>query len=217
MRVLLFTVLLFSALSGYTQSRIYLAGGLTTSIGGSADTFTATTTTLPSFDLELEKKIVGSMSLLTGASLFGVGYSYDGTGFAANSSSFKANYAAIPLMARWNMFNKNKFYFDFGILTSYLVNARLKETYPKFSVPQTAEGDIAAYSNRLLVSAKFQETFAINRFSISLFFIVTFKGQSTVKNLEDHWPLNRQQSTYLLSNGYSDFTVFGLKLGVRIK
>ncbi len=217
MRAFLYSILLFSIYSTHAQSRIYISGGVATSLGGNADTFTASSPTLPWVDAEYEKKVVGSMSLLTGVSLYGVGYNYDGTGFATNTSNFKANYLAVPLMARWNMFNKHSFYFDFGIVTSYLVKANLKETFYKFNTPETAEGDISQYSNRILIATKFQETVAINRFTIALFFMITFKGQNTIKDLPEHWPLNQQQSTYLLSNGYSDFMLFGLKLGVRIK
>jgi hypothetical protein len=217
MKTLLYIILLLSVSALYGQSRIFISGGIATSIGGNTDTFSSNSLALPWLDVEYEKKIVGSMSLLTGVSYYGVGYNYDGTGFASNTSNFKANYIAIPLMARWNMFNKHTLYFDFGVVTSYMVKANLNETFYKFSVPQTAEGDISGYSNRILIASKFQVTLAINRFMISPFLMLTFKGQNTIKDLPEHWPLNQQQSTYLLSNGYSDFMLAGLKLGIRIK
>ncbi|MEJ0056639.1 MAG: hypothetical protein WDN75_13890 [Bacteroidota bacterium] len=216
MKKFLFIILLLPAFASHAQSRIYISGGVTTALGGSIDTYSGSSA-LPSFDVEYERRIVGSMGLLTGISFYGVGYDYDGTGFASNTSNFRADYLAIPLMARWNMFNKQSLYFDFGMVASYMAKANLKETFYKFNVPQTAEGDISGYSNRILLGAKFQETIAFNRFTVSIFMIISFKGQNTIKDLPEHWPLNQQQSTYLLSNGYSDFLLGGVKLGVRIK
>jgi hypothetical protein len=199
------------------QSRIFISAGLSTSLGGTIDTFTASQKTASTIDIEYEKKIIGSMSVLTGLSWYGVGYTYDGTGFASNTSAFHADYLGVPAMARWNMLNKNSSYLDFGMITSWMAQAHLVENYTRFGFPQKAEGDIATYSNRLLIGAKFQETFLFNRFTLTLYYIVIFKGQNTVKNLSEHWPLNQQQSPYLQSNGYSDYSMLGFRVGIRLK
>lgn len=209
--------LLVVNLTASGQSRIFISAGSATSLGGTIDTFLASNRTAPTIDAEYEKKIIGAMSVLTGASWYGVGYQYDGTGFASNTSSFRAYYLAAPIMARWNMFNKNMFHLDFGIVTSWMAQAHLTENYTRFGFPQKADGDIAAYSNRLLIGAKFQETILLNRFTLTLYYMVTFKGQNTVKNLPEHWPLNQQQSPYLQSNGYSDYSMLGFRVGLRLK
>ena len=71
--------------------------------------------------------------------------------------------------------------------------------------------------NRLFAGFKVQFGFSISRFTISDFFIYQFKGQETINNLADHWSPNVVQSTYLSSNGYSDFRSFGIKLSYRIR
>lgn len=214
---LLIFLLIIMSLTASGQSRIFISAGAATSLGGSTDTFFAGNRTASTLDAEYEKKIIGTISIVTGVSWYGVGYQYDGTGFASNTSSFKANYVAVPLMARWNMGNKNLLYLDFGMISSWMARAHLTENYTRFGFPQKAEGDIAAYSNRLLMGAKFQETILLNRFTLTLYYIVTFKGQNTVKNLPEHWPLNQQQSPYLQSNGYSDYSMLGFRVGFRIK
>ncbi len=217
MKKLLIFLLLIESLAAMGQSRIFISAGAATSLGGSTDTFFASNRTATTIDAEYERKIIGTMSVLTGASWYGVGYQYNGTGFASNTSSFSANYLAVPLMARWNMVNKNMLYLDFGIVTSWMAQAHLMENYTRFGFPQKADGDIAAYSNRLLIGAKFQETILLNRFTLTLYYMVTFKGQNTVKNLPEHWPLNQQQSPYLQSNGYSDYSMLGIRVGLRLK
>ena len=217
MRKALVILILVANLTAKGQSRIFISAGAATSLGGTIDTFLASNRTAATIDAEYEKKIIGTMSVLTGVSWYGVGYKYDGTGFASNSSSFSANYLAVPVMARWNMVNKNMLHLDFGIVTSWMAQAHLTENYTRFGFPQKADGDIAAYSNRLLIGAKFQETILLNRFTLTLYYMVTFKGQNTVKNLPEHWPLNQQQSPYLQSNGYSDYSMLGFRVGLQLK
>ncbi len=43
------------------------------------------------------------------------------------------------------------------------------------------------------------------------------KGQQSINGLADHWGLNAQESTFLNSNGYSDFFIGGFKVGCRIR
>lgn len=215
-RIVTSVCLFWGSLPAVAQSRIYLSVGTASSIGGNFSTYLATHSALPTAELEFEKKIIGSVCLLTGLSTFGVDYSNDDTSFGSKST-FNARYLAVPLLARWNVQNKNYYYFDFGLQPYYLLDAHLEESITRFGNVRTAQGDITAYSNRFFMSARFQQTMAFNRFTISIFQYFSFHGQSSVKNLADHWSFNQQQSTYLLSNGYSDFFVLGLKVGVRIK
>ena len=206
----------------FAQSKLYISGGISTVFGSGLNIFlgnsspATTKYNYRAFDLEYEKRLYGSFSLVSGLSYFNAGYKTDDPSFSA-LSEFVANYAAVPLMARWNAGNKNFFVLDFGIAPFYLVNAHLKETITKFNSPTTVEGDITKYSNRFYFGYKVQMLFLVNRFYIGLFVIAPAQGQTSLRGLNNHWGLNAQQSTYLLSNGFSDFFVSGLKLGVRIK
>jgi hypothetical protein len=206
----------FLAVVAHSQSRIYVSGGITTSLGGNISTVFSDSPGQFYADVEWQKKMAGSISFVTGVSMFNTAYSNEDTGFGSQST-YKGTYVAVPLLIRWNFGNKNSMYLDFGLQPQYLAKAHLQESLVKFGTIRNAEGDITAYSNRLYLASKFQFSVAINRLLLSMFITTAFSGQQSVKGLEDHWALNQQQSTYLLSNGYSDYYVFGLKAGVRIK
>ena len=211
--------LFWGSLPALAQSRIYLSVGTAGSSPVSRQSVSdqrATSSAQPTLELEFEKKIIGSVCLLTGLSTFGVSYSND-YGPPGSVSRFNARYLAVPLLARWNIRNRNSFYFDIGIQPYYLLDAHLEESITRFGDLRTAQGDITAYSNRFFMSTRFQVTKAFNRINISFFVFSAFAGQSSIKDLADHWPFNEQQSTYLISEGYSSLLVLGLKVGVRIK
>lgn len=198
---------------------MFASAGITTSLGGNLSTFTAKVPSPWALDLEWDRKVMGTLYLVSGVSSFGVGYSTSHDLFAPSNSEYSARYIAVPVMARWNVGNRNFFYLDFGINTLYLAQAHLHESYQKFSGAgyQDYDGNIGPYLNRFYQSFKFQETLCVDRFSFSLFIIAQVKGQGTINNLADHWGLNVQQSTFLNSNGYSDFFLGGFKLGCRIR
>jgi hypothetical protein len=198
------------------QTRMFVSLGGSLSAGGNATTKFGVSGNLAG-DVEWDKKVMGTLHVVTGISTFGVSYSSSNTSFGSYTSKFNAQYVGVPVMARWNVGNRNFLYLDMGLITYYLAYAKLTESIQKFGSTQTYSGNIAPYSNRLYIGFKVQFGFAINRLSISDFFIYQFKGQETINNLENHWGLNSQQSTYLISNGYSDFRVFGIKLSYRIR
>jgi len=214
----LIIIWLFVFVTGFAsaQSRIYISGGISTSLGGNLATFDATHPAAWSADLEWQKKLAGSVSVVTGISAFNVSYVNDSTTFGS-VSKFNAIYVGVPLIARWNFGNKNLFYMDLGFQPYYLVDAHLTESVIRFGDVRTVDADITSYSTRLYASIKFQQVFAFNRVILAIYIVFPFAGQSPVGNLADHWPINLQNSTYLLSNGYSDFFIFGLKTGIRIK
>lgn len=207
--------------SCYGQSKLYAYGGLSNVFGTGTNIIIGSDFSFKfnylSADLEYERRVIGSFSFLTGASVFQAGYNAtDGT--FSSTSEFKATYIAIPLMARWNVGNKNFYYLDFGFDPYYLAKAHLSESLQNINgLTTTVSGNIEKYSNRFYYAAKFQFVFLVNRFSFGLYLILPAKGQSTLKNLENNWGLNSQQSTYLLSNGFSDYRITGLKVGFRIK
>lgn len=220
MGLLLMIAISFTA-SG--QSKIYLAGGMSNVFGSGVNILLGEEGSFfkfnyPVFDAEYQTRVIGSFNFVTGLSLFGSGYKTTDDSFSS-ASEFSATYVGIPLMARWNAGNKNYLYFDFGMMPLYLAQANLKESFDKFSNndPIVAEGNITKYSNRFYHSVKFQMLILINRFYVGLYLAAPLKGQSTLKSLDGHWQLNSQQSTYLLSNGFSDFSIMGFKAGVRIK
>jgi hypothetical protein len=205
------------------QSRMYVAGGLSNVFGSGVNIFLGEEGSLfkfnyPTFDAEYQTRVIGSFNFLTGVSLVSAGYETTDDSFSS-ASAFKATYVGVPLMARWNAGNKNYVYVDVGMLPLYLARAHLKESFDKFAnnTPVVVEGNITPYSNRFYYAFKFQMLVLVNRFYVGLYLITPSKGQSTLKGLDGHWGLNSQQSTYLLSNGFSDFSIMGFKGGVRIK
>lgn len=210
-------VFLFFIFKTEAQTRYFVALGGSTSLGGNTSTFFAKVPFSWSADLELDKKVFGSLYVVTGLSSYGIGYAASKDVFTPSRSEYSARYICVPLMARWNVSNRNFIYLDLGLNTMYLAQAHLHESQDKFGTTRDYDGNIAPYMNRFYQSIKFQETFAFNRFSISLFIIAQFKGQQAIHDLADHWGLNAQQSTFLNSNGYSDFFIVGFKVGCRIR
>jgi hypothetical protein len=211
------------SLTGLGQSKIYLAGGVSNVFGSGVNIFLGDEGNLfkfqyPVLDAEYQTRVVGSFNFATGISVLSAGYHTTDDSFSS-ASEFNATYIGVPLMARWNAGNKNYIYFDFGMMPLYLARARLKESFDKFANndPVIVEGNITEYSNRFYYAFKFQMLVLMNRFYIGLYLVAPSNGQSTLKGLDGHWGLNSQQSTYLLSNGFSDFTIMGFKAGVRVK
>ncbi len=205
------------SLQGLAQTRIFVVGGFSGTDGGNLSTYIAKHDPAPFLELDFERKIIGSVSFLTGLTYFGVGYQNE-SGIFGSASKFDANYLGVPLMMRWSLGNKNFFCLDLGFEPYYMLSANLQESITdSFGTVRTASGEISGYSNRFYLSGRIQETIMFNRFTISLVFMLPFHGQSSIKNLADHWALNQQQSTYLLSNGYADFMLYGVTIGFRLR
>ena len=168
-----------------------------------------------SASIEYEKRAIGAINFLTGLSFLSATYELTSV-FAEIESKYRGNFVLLPLMARWNVKNKNFCVADVGIMPFYLLDANLNETTLKFGNPYNVHGDITRYSKRLYFAYKFQLSFLINRFSAGLFLMIPFKNQNALDGLEDHWGLNAQQSPYIGSNGFSDFYSVGLRVGVRL-
>lgn len=202
------------------QSKLYIDGGISSVIGSGTNLLFGSNYSIKlkykSLDVEYEKRLIGSFSMVTGASLFTAGYVTTDGSFSS-LSEFKATYVAVPLLARWNVGNRNFFYLDFGLVPYFLLRAHLTESIRQFNNKVTVEGDVTPYSNRFYFASKIQMIYCINRFNIGLYFVAPAKGQSSIKNLGGNWGLNNQQSTYLLSNGFSDYFIMGIKTGWRIK
>lgn len=218
--------LLLSLVINFTacgQSKLYVAGGMSNIFGSGVNIFLGQEGSLlkfnyPTFDIEYQTRVIGSFNFATGISVISAGYNTTDDSFSS-ASKFNATYVGVPLMARWNAGNKNYIYLDFGMMPLYLARAHLKESFDKFSNndPVIVEGDVTKYSNRFYYAFKFQMLVLMNRFYAGVYLIAPSKGQSTLKGLDGHWGLNSQQSTYLLSNGFADFSIMGFKAGVRIK
>ena len=214
---ILLILLLYAAPHVQGQYRTFVSVGLTRSFGGNLNTFLSTSPTQWLVEVEVDRKAFGAFYLVSGLSSYAVGYSSTSNFFGPADSDYTGRFLAVPILARWNIGNRNFFYVDAGIVISYLANAKLKETLYKFGNAETCSGDITPYLNRLYQIFKFQETLAFNRFTISVFFMLEFKGQNTINNLADHWGFNAQQSPFINSSGYSDFYAFGMKVGCRIR
>lgn len=202
---------------GWTQSRWFVSAGVTGSSGGPLNLLKEYSQVLgyPYIDFEYEKKLVGSFHFVTGLSFLSTGYISDDK-FFGSTIEFRASYLALPLLARWNYKNRNYLMIDMGLHPYFLLNANLTEKINQFNTEKVVTGNITRYSARILLSVKFQGTIAINRVILSVFAMVPFEGQTVTRNLDQHWGLNKEQSTYLLNNDYLPL-IFGVKAGFRIK
>src|SRR5690242_14177184 len=216
-------IMLVITISARGQSKVYVAGGMSNVFGSGVNIILGDEGSLikfhyPTLDAEFQTRVIGSLNFTTGVSIVSAGYKTTDDAFSS-ASEFNAVYVGVPLMARWNAGNKNYLYLDFGMMPLYLARAYLRESFDKFATnnPIVVEGNIAKYSNRFYYAFKFQMLVLINRFYVGLYLVEPSKGQSTMKGLDGHWGLNSQQSTYLLSNGFSDFSIMGFKAGVRIR
>ena len=212
--------MILESVSVKAQSRLYVSAGVSDVwIWGSINTWIekeAFSFNYYTVDVEYERKLIGSFSLMTGVSFFNAGYSSSSYIFGS-SSIFKANFIAVPLAVRWNMSNKNVFFIDAGITPFFLLNAHLKEGIYRFNRLYEMEGDITRYSNKIYFGSKFQFVIPVNRFQFAMYMQLPFSGQSSLKGLDGHWGLNRQQSTYLIADGFADYMIVGLKAGCRIR
>jgi hypothetical protein len=221
--LLLAATILFVTVSGMCQSKLYVSGGITNISGGGLnvtlgeiDEGTFFKFDHHAFDVEYSSRLMGSFSILTGLSFLNAGYDVESRLFGS-ASALKVSYIALPIMARWNVGNKNIFFLDLGLAPFYLLNAHLEESIIQFNTLRVSEGNITPYSNRFYFGYKFQMCVPINRIILGLFYFAPVGGQTSLKGLDGHWGLNGQQSTYLLSGGYSNFQIYGIKAGVRIR
>ena len=160
------------------------------------------------FDVHLEKRLFGSLYFVTGASYFQAGYSWSGSNF---SSELKSSYAAIPILLRINLYNAHLYYIDLGMMETYLVNAKLTETYDQ----SRASGNIAPYLTRFSPSYLFQFNIVINRFVVTAYGIIKVPG--TAKDFSDKWGLSRDESVFLIYWREYYLKAGGLKLSYRIR
>ncbi len=65
---------LFSIVKTQAQTRYFISLGGTTSFGGNTSTFFAKVPLSWSADLEIDKKVFGSLYVVTGLSSYGIGY-----------------------------------------------------------------------------------------------------------------------------------------------
>lgn len=215
--------LILSVAAAGQSSKLYLTGGITNVTGGGLnvtlgelDEGTFFKFDHAAVDLEYSKRLMGSFSFVTGLSYYNAGYNVASQSFGS-ASKLKMSYMSVPLMIRWNLGNKNLMFIDVGMQPSYLLNAYLKESIVQFNTTKTCEGNITPYSNRFYYAWKFQMLVPLHRFIVGFFYSGLIGHQSSMRNLAGHWGLNAQQSTYMLSDGYSDFNIIGLKAGMRIR
>jgi hypothetical protein len=209
------TVLLSACITLRAQSRFIVHTGGTLSAGGGFNQVFASERGHVMAEAEWDKKILGPIHSSVGLSYIRTGYFTEENAFGS-MSRFRGNYIALPLLARYNITNKNYLYLDLGLNPFFLVNATLEEGITEFGQFRSVKADITKYSGRLFMGYRFQFTAAFNRFSISEFIIWQGKNQSAIKGLQDHWAFNQEQSSYLQGNGFSNFWMGGFKLGIRI-
>lgn len=214
-RLLSISILLINSIVLIAQSRFIVYGGGTISSGGGFNQVLAKERGHGLAEVEWDKKILGPIHTAIGISYFRTGYFIEENAFGS-MSRFRGNYIGLPLLARYNIANKNYMYVDVGLNPFYLASATLEEGITEFGQFRSVKADITRYSGRLFIGYRFQFTAAFNRFSITEFVIWQGKNQSAIKDLQDHWAFNQEQSSYLQGNGFSDFWMGGIKLGIRI-
>lgn len=160
------------------------------------------------FDLQLEKRLFGSLYLVSGCSFFQSGYSWSGDYF---SSQLKNTYVGVPVLLRFNFYNANVYYFDGGFMGSYLLSANLVETYNQ----NRASGDISSYLSRFSSSYLVQFSVVINRFVLTMYSIIKVQGSSS--DFSDHWGLPRNQSVFLIYWREFYFEAQGIKISYRLR
>ncbi len=206
--------------SAIAQSKIYISGGIgDVTVYGNLSTLVDKKLfefKYKSAHFEYERRVIGAFNVLTGLSVFQAGYETESFFFGARST-FRGTFTSIPLMVRWNAMNKNAFFVDFGVLPTYMVHAYLKESVYEFGQLRTVKGNITRYCDRLSFATKFQMIIPFNRFHVGFYFQVPLAAQSGIKGLEKHWGINSQQSTYLLANGFSKYSMVGFNVGVRLR
>jgi hypothetical protein len=159
-------------------------------------------------DLHLEKRLFGSFYFVTGGSYFQTGYSWGGDYF---SSEMKSSHAGVPLLLRLNLYNANLYYFDVGIVGTYLLDAKLTETYNQ----DRASGNIAPHLTRFSPSYMFQFNIVINRFIVTMYSIIKVPG--TAEDFSNDWALPRNESVFLIYWREYYYKAGGLKLSYRLR
>ena len=213
--ILILSILIFGTATA--QSRLYFSGGMSSSFGGNINTlFASERFGHACFDLEWDRKMMGSFHSLIGLSYFRVGYFSEENVFGS-MSRFRGDYLALPVMFRFNVADRNQIYIEAGPSPYYLLNATLEEGITRFGVFESNSANITAYSNHFYMAFRFQFSVAFGRFIFSEVIMWQGEGNPSTKDLANHWFLNAQESTYLLSQGYADFMLFGFKVGMRLK
>lgn len=160
------------------------------------------------FDIQVQKRLFGSLYLVSGGSFFQSGYSWGGDYF---SSELKNTYIGIPFLLRFNFYNANVYYFDGGFIGNYLLKANLVETYGQ----NRATGDISQYLSRFSSSYLMQFNVVINRVVFSIYSIIKVSG--TASDFSDNWELPRNQSVFLIYWREYYFKASGVKISYRLR
>lgn len=164
------------------------------------------------FDVHLEKRLFGSLYIVTGGSYFQAGYTWsgyvDGNYF---SSKMRSAYAGVPLLLRFNLYNANVYYIDMGFLGTYLLKANLSEIYHQ----DRASGDITSSLTRFSPSYLFQFNIVVNRFVVTAYSVIKVPGTSD--DFSDDWELSRSQSVFLIYWREYYLKAGGLKLSYRLR
>lgn len=211
-RIIIVVILSSLGFGAMAQSRFYINGGFSST--GSL-TFQKPRK-LPLMGIDWEHKLAGSFHSVVGINYFQTRYDIAGDPFTPGSN-FRGKYVGAPLLLRLNVRNKNRIYIDAGPCPYVLLKATLSESVERFNGKVDSQSaDITKYSDRLFLSFLFQATYAVNRFTFTVFYQWQ-GGDSSSGTLADHWFLNAQESTYLGMGGYSNFKMIGFKAGVRIR
>lgn len=161
-------------------------------------------------DLNLEKRVFGSIYMVMGLSYFNAGYTH-GNDNLYYYSRLKNTYISAPVLFRFNLYNSHVMYFDFGVAGNYLLKANLRERWYQ----DTAEGDITNHISRFSAGYVFQFTVVVNRFLITAY--KYGKAPSTADDFSSEWDLPRNGSSFMLYVNRFSIRSTGLRISYRIR
>ncbi len=166
-------------------------------------------------DILFERRINKTIYGVSGIMLGQAGYQ---NSYLTNYSDFHCTYVGIPMFLRLNI--ANGYLMDIGPVLRIPVNADLNETALLGSPLETSDHqDVSRYLSPFSIGWAWQNTFMINRFSLTLYFM---GGKTQVSDqLEPNWKINgnlRNNSLFLrdIQPKYL-YQMLGIKVGLRIR
>ena len=159
-------------------------------------------------EFNLEKRMFGSLYLVSGLGWFNTGYVYSGDSFYSRLNN---SYLNVPVILRFNWFNYNYIYIDGGLMGNYLTSSHLKERW----YTDADEGNITKHMSRFSANFIFQLSFVVNRFTISAYKHTTANGSA--EDFSTSWGVPRNGSAFLLYVTNYSFKSGGVKISYRIK
>jgi hypothetical protein len=135
---------------------------------------------------------------------------------AEDESEYQQTFISLPLMLRLNSNNLNHVYFDYGIVPTFLLHGKLKESAGNVS----DAGTVTQWVPRTDLLFRMSMTWAYNRFLIGARLDAKLfkKSEAQFNELKDNWALGSDSPLLRTSPPGNPFRlVYGVFIGLRIK